>query len=808
MDIRLVHFKKGRLAIVLTTLLFLSFSQIVSAQHVLDLPGNNGYIKSSTALSLSGSFTIEAWIKIEGAGIASSTGSSAHSNIVPLVTKGRSINDGPDQQEVNYFVGYDLTTNRLQADYEDFDASNNNHTGEANNTTGVLPNCKWVHIAVVCDLTSATKQWLFYVDGVAAGTTSISWAGANDNPNSGSTAPMAIGSSHQISNALTDDGPFGYYNGEIDEVRIWNVARTAGQIASNYKLELTSGTGLVARFGMNDGSGTNVTNTINASHNGTLTGSTLPLWIAENPTAAANIDFNGSTGYLTFGAAPSLNTGTFTLEAWIRREGTGVGTATGSTGGLTDAIPIITKGRSLNDDPGNNVNYFLGINTATNQLGVDFEQTSVSGSAPNNGFIGNTVLQNNVWYHVAASYGAGVWKLYVNGVLDGEKTIAGAPVPEIISNAHAAVGTAILPDGVAAGFFNGKIDEVRIWSVVRTQTEIQNNMYGDLYSGTGLLGRWGMNDVCGTVNYLNSIRGAVSGTATGGYSNVTQNFVPVLTEGNPFPANGTPSHANENLRINRTDATAGLATFSLYARVLGSGTAFSLIGTQSNIATGALVNFWWPTMQPLTTYEWYVQMNNGTNTYNGRVYTFTSAGTLPVNFTQFNAQEKEGKVQVKWTTANESNNSHFIIERSADGKTFNGIAQVNAHTPSNGTGSYSSVDENPLAGISYYRLKQVDKNGKSAYSTIARVNLNAIGKFGFDVYPNPVSGSNIQVSFTKTVSGPAEVKVIDLSGRVQLNEKMNVNDNRLNIRHNLTKGVYILRIRSQQSEISNKIIIQ
>lgn len=120
MEIKNLHPHKERIIVSFLLFLFLSSSQISFGQYVLDLPGtaapNNGYIKSSASLSLSGSFTIEAWIKIEGVGIISSTGSTAHSNIVPIVTKGRSIADGPDQQEVNYFVGYDATTNRLQAE--------------------------------------------------------------------------------------------------------------------------------------------------------------------------------------------------------------------------------------------------------------------------------------------------------------------------------------------------------------------------------------------------------------------------------------------------------------------------------------------------------------------------------------------------------------------------------------------------------------------------------------------------------------------------------------------------------------------
>ena len=79
---------------------------------------------------------------------------------------------------------------------------------------------------------------------------------------------------------------------------------------------------------------------------------------------------------VTFGAAPSLGVSTFTIETWFRRDGTGGSTSTG-TGGVT-AIPLVTKGRSENDNSNVDMNYFLGISPVTsgataNVLMVDFE---------------------------------------------------------------------------------------------------------------------------------------------------------------------------------------------------------------------------------------------------------------------------------------------------------------------------------------------------------------------------------------------------------------------------------------------------
>ena len=139
---------------------------------------------------------------------------------------------------------------------------------------------------------------------------------------------------------------------------------------------------------MNEGSGTSIANSVAGGAAGTF--STInPVWVSgfnqADATTNASVDFNGVHDYISFGAAPSLNTTApsltgFTLEAWIKIEGNGVATSTG-TGGVT-AIPIVTKGRSESDASGVNMNYFLGI-TSSDVLVADFEEASGSNTGLN-----------------------------------------------------------------------------------------------------------------------------------------------------------------------------------------------------------------------------------------------------------------------------------------------------------------------------------------------------------------------------------------------------------------------------------------
>src|SRR5829696_5158 len=214
---------------------------------------------------------------------------------------------------------------------------------------------------------------------------------------------------------------------------------------------------------------------------------------APTPTA---LQLNGSTQYVTMGAAPGLGAAQFTLETWFKRTGAGVGTSTGA-GGITSVLPLVTKGRAEAEGSNVDMNYFLGIDTATNKLAVDFEE-GASGASPglNHPLIGNTVVTSNVWHHAAATYDGTTWRLYLDGAADGSLTVSRPARSDSIQ--HAALGTAMTSTGAAAGFFQGIIDEARIWNVARTQAQIQASKDAEITSAANLLGRWGLNEGAGS----------------------------------------------------------------------------------------------------------------------------------------------------------------------------------------------------------------------------------------------------------------------------------------------------------------------
>lgn len=176
---------------------------------------------------------------------------------------------------------------------------------------------------------------------------------------------------------------------------------------------------------------------------------------------------------------------------------------------------------------------------------------------------------------------------------------------------------------------------------------------------------------------------------------------------------------------------------------------------------------------------------------------------LPVSLTAFSAVKQGSTSLLNWTTATEVNNAGFDIERSADGRSFSKIGVVYSKAAggnSNEKLSYSYVDASPLAGINYYRLRQVDHDGKSEYSKIEQVSFGTAS--GVKVYPNPaISTVNIEASEGSKVSvynmigqrmevrssGSGRLTTLDVSSLSAGNYTIQVQDNTSGISsHKLT----------------------
>lgn len=308
-------------------------------------------------------------------------------------------------------------------------------------------------------------------------------------------------------------------------VLLWMSVSAKGQVA-----------GLVAEYGFNEGTGSSVTDTSGNGNDGTISGAT---WTTSGKYSGALV-FNGTSALVTINDAASLDVTTgMTIEAWVKPS-------------VVNSAwrDIIYKG---------NDNYYL-------------EGTSGNGGLPAMGgtlggsdvaLYGTGVLPANTWTHLAATYNGTTMRLYVNGVQMASQAQTGA------------IATSINPlqiggDSLYGQFFQGTIDEVRIYNVALTGAQIQTdmntpvlpdmqppsapaNLAATAIGGTQIVLNWtASTDDVGVTGYL--LERQDPGNA---------NFVQIATvPGTNYFDAGLVAHTNYSYRVRATDGVGNLSGYS------------------------------------------------------------------------------------------------------------------------------------------------------------------------------------------------------------------------------------------------------
>ena len=176
-----------------------------------------------------------------------------------------------------------------------------------------------------------------------------------------------------------------------------------------------------------------------------------------------------------------------------------------------------------------------------------------------------------------------------------------------------------------------------------------------------------------------------------------------------------------------------------------------------------------------------------------------TASTVPLDFISFGGKLSEENVVLNWKTANEVNTKNFVIQRSINGEVYENIGLIDALSNSRTTNNYSFNDLNVTKLNSkalFYRLKQVDKDGKSKLSNVIRVSLTKDNNIISAIYPNPATKS-INLSFNSPITEKVSLIVNDLSGKNVLQNNLSViagtNNLSLNV-EGLPSGTYFIKV--------------
>ena len=177
---------------------------------------------------------------------------------------------------------------------------------------------------------------------------------------------------------------------------------------------------------------------------------------------------------------------------------------------------------------------------------------------------------------------------------------------------------------------------------------------------------------------------------------------------------------------------------------------------------------------------------------------------LPIALLDFNAKPIDNNVNIKWSTTSEINNDFFTVEKSTNGTEWMAIGTVKGVGNSEVLTNYNLIDENPVAGVQFYRLKQTDVNGDFSYSSIVPVKFGSIANNGVVLYPMPAS-STLNIDLNNDAESTVEVSVLNAMGQVILKTTGVGQTVSVDISA-LSSGVYTIQVSTEGNTTQSKLV--
>jgi hypothetical protein len=170
---------------------------------------------------------------------------------------------------------------------------------------------------------------------------------------------------------------------------------------------------------------------------------------------------------------------------------------------------------------------------------------------------------------------------------------------------------------------------------------------------------------------------------------------------------------------------------------------------------------------------------------------------LPIELISFNAHAQENSALITWETVWEKENDYFEVEKSIDGKNFFSIGKLSGRGTSNQKTIYKLLDNEPSKGINYYRLKQVDFDGKTNYSKIVSLYFEAVADI-FAVFPNPSNGADINILLSANTNNELNISVIDALGRSVFTDAQLYQGVKIQLKTNkeMAQGIYLVVVQN------------
>jgi hypothetical protein len=534
-------------------------------------------------------------------------------------------------------------------------------------------------------------------------------------------------------------------------------------------------------------------------------------------------------------AALSSFTNNFTFEMWI------------SPSASITVKPEQNGNTDVSGTTGNGQRYAIGPNWggATNagagiSIGSNCIQVYEHGASYMPALLSyNTALPSG-WNHIAVVYIAKQPRLYLNG--------------ELVKTGLTSIRANVFPSAFIGGYniyghYQGRMDEVRIWSTSRTQAEIRENMCKKLVGNeAGLIRYYRLDHPANTAtatdatsnqnailqNMATATCWVTSGAAIGDVSanTYTNNWASVTVsltstnKGEFVVDNVAGTTAPAGVHVYRVDAvpssTTGLTGLGGNNTYFGT---YVVRGTAPTHRTNFFFTNYPDALSDEPNLALFTRANNSVATWTNSSSTLNTGldrlqktgvtvraeyvltnptSPLPIELLYFNAACNQANLKFSWATATESNNDFFTIERSSDGLNFNILGTVAGAGNSKQTQNYSFTDQVLNNEISYYRLKQTDFNGQFEYSKIIAVSCGDAKLKDIKVYPN-LATDEVTLETTGNMES-VNFEIINSTGEViyqgNFNEKMTLQTS------SFAAGIYVIKFANDYISECKKLIKQ
>lgn len=192
--------------------------------------------------------------------------------------------------------------------------------------------------------------------------------------------------------------------------------------------------------------------------------------------------------------------------------------------------------------------------------------------------------------------------------------------------------------------------------------------------------------------------------------------------------------------------------------------------------------------------------------------TSVTINPLTVKFTGINAYHSGNKNTVEWTNNAEENIKQYEVEKSPDGISFQVVKATNARSNNGSKQTYTGIDDNPVNGVVYYRIKATELNNTIFYSSIVKLISNSSNKAGLAIYPNPITNGQFNLQLNNLKVDDYQVRIVNSSGQVVytnlIKHSGGTATRSIDLPTGAKAGIYYLQLTGTAEALQTKILVQ